>query len=93
MNPYTDTEEMRKRCKIPKFCIACFRARKSVPVDKHHVCIDCRRGSTVMPRRLHAVTLKNGKTYFVDERLRELRNIHNPGDSVNFVDLTSDLWP
>ena len=49
-----------------------------------------------MPRRLRAVTLKNGKTYFVDDRLRELRNIHNPCDRLDFSDLMltqADLLP
>ena len=87
MNPYTDEKELKERCKNPKFCIACFRVRDSIPVDAHHVCMDCRRGSTGMPRRLRAVTLKNGKTYFVDYRLRELRNIHNPGDCIDLQDL------
>jgi len=40
-----------------------------------------------MPSRLRAVTLKNGKTYFVDDRLRELRNIHNTCDRLDFEDL------
>jgi len=40
-----------------------------------------------MPRRLRAITLKNGNTYFVDDRLRELRNIHNPCDRIDFEDL------
>ena len=88
MNPYVDQDKLKERCKHPKFCIACFRVRDSVPVDEHHVCMDCRRGSAAMPRRLRAVTLKNGKTYFVDDRLRELRNIHNPGDRIDLEDLS-----
>jgi hypothetical protein len=40
-----------------------------------------------MPRRLRAITLKNGKTYFVDERLRELRNVHSRCDRIDFEDL------
>jgi hypothetical protein len=87
MNPYTDTMELKKRRMNPKFCIACFRVRKRVKVDEHHVCLDCRTGSISMPRRLRAITLKNGKTYFVDERLRELRNIHDPCDRIDFEDL------
>jgi hypothetical protein len=35
-----------------------------------------------MPRRLPTVTLRNGKTYFVDLRLREMRNINNPHDRI-----------
>ena len=87
MNPYTETKDLERRCKNPRLCIACFRVRKRVKVDAHHVCLDCRRGSTGMPRRLRALTLKNGKTYFVDDRLRELRNIHDPGDRIDLEDL------
>jgi hypothetical protein len=36
------------------------------------------------PRMLPVVTLKNRKTYFVDERLKELRNINNPCDTIKF---------
>ena len=37
-----------------------------------------------MPRMLPTVTLDNGKTYFVDERLKQLRNVLNPHDYINF---------
>ena len=37
-----------------------------------------------MPRRLPAITLDNGKTYFIDERLKQLRNVHNPHDFINW---------
>ena len=96
MLPFVSKEEFRKRTKNPKFCIACFRVRKGVKVDEHHVCRSCRKGSTGMPMRLPAITLKNGKTYFVDNRLRELRNIHDPCDSLDFSDVMSsraDLLP
>ena len=36
------------------------------------------------PRVLPVVTLKNKKTYFIDERLKELRNINNPCDIIKF---------
>lgn len=36
------------------------------------------------PRKLPFVTLKNGKTYFIDDRLRELRNAADPLDSIAF---------
>ena len=29
------------------------------------------------------VTLSNGKTYFIDDRLRQLRNTKNPHDYIN----------
>lgn len=35
-----------------------------------------------MPRRLPIVTL-NGVDYFLDERLRQLRNVSNPSDYIN----------
>ena len=78
MNPYADAKETRKRCKNPRLYIACFRLRKRVKVDEHHICHDCRRRSTGTPRRLRALTLENRKTYFKDDRLHEPRNIHNP---------------
>ena len=37
-----------------------------------------------MPRMLPTVTLDNGKTYFVDERLKQLRNVFNPHDYIDF---------
>jgi hypothetical protein len=86
MNPYTDKKELKKRCKNPKFCIACFRARDCVPVDEPLSGLPKRINGH--PRRLCAVTLKNGKTYFLDDRLRELRNIHNPGDRIDLEDLS-----
>ncbi|MGV8081002.1 MAG: hypothetical protein AB2L22_13210 [Syntrophales bacterium] len=35
------------------------------------------------PRMLPMVTLSDGKTYFFDERLGQLRNIWDPGDSID----------
>ena len=37
------------------------------------------KGQRMLPR----VTLSNGKTYFIDERLRQLRNIENPHDYID----------
>ncbi len=37
-----------------------------------------------LPRMLPTVTLDNGKTYFVDERLKQLRNVLNPHDYIDF---------
>ena len=88
MNPFVDQKEMKERCKDPRFCIVCFQTRDNVRVDEQHVCLGCRNGSVGTPRQLPAVTLKNGKTYFVDERLRQLRNVHNPHD---FIDLRGVL--
>ena len=85
MFPFGSEEEIRERCKDPRFCIACFQSRERVEVDEHHVCKDCRQGSVrgSSPRRLPAVTLENGKTYFLDARLRQLRNVHNPHDYID----------
>jgi len=38
------------------------------------------------PRMLPTIKLPNGKTYFVDIRLRQLRNIKNPHDYIDFDD-------
>ena len=35
------------------------------------------------PRMLPMVTLSNGKTYFIDDRLRQLRNTKSPHDYIN----------
>ena len=35
------------------------------------------------PRMLPIVTLSNGKTYFIDDRLRQLRNVKNPHDFID----------
>lgn len=35
------------------------------------------------PRMLPMVTLSNGKTYFIDDRLRQLRNIFSPHDYID----------
>jgi hypothetical protein len=88
MNLYMEPEKLKERCKDPAFCIVCLCSRHDVPVDKHHVCAECRQGKDdSMPRRLPVVTLENGKTYFVDERLKELRNVLKPYDSIDFNEL------
>ncbi len=38
---------------------------------------------TLNPRVLPTVHL-NGRDYYIDDRLKELRNIHNPHDSIDF---------
>jgi hypothetical protein len=83
MNPY-DPAELKKRCENPLFCIVCHRNRNDIKIDKYHVCEECRKGSDKTPRRLRAVTLDNGKTYFVDERLKQLRNVNNPTDYMDW---------
>ena len=84
MNPFIGQKELKEQCKNPRFCIVCFRIRDNISVDEHHVCLHCRNGSVGMPRQLPAVTLKNDKTYFVDERLRQLRNVHNPHEYLGY---------
>jgi rRNA maturation endonuclease Nob1 len=84
MNPFISRKEIRARCRNPKFCIACFRIQDKVKVDEHHVCKSCRNDSVGMPRKLQVVTLKNGESYFVDNRLRQLRNILNPHDYIDY---------
>jgi len=83
MNPYTNKKQLKKICRNTNFCIACFRIKKD-RVDEYHVCDECRKGSGGMPRRLPAVTLENGKTYFIDERLRQLRNVLDPHDYIDW---------
>ena len=75
-------EQINELKKNPRFCIVCFR--NNISVDRFHVCEKYRKGDEEMPRRLPAVTLDNGKTYFVDERLKQLRNVHNPHDFIDF---------
>jgi hypothetical protein len=84
MNPYINRKQLNKCCKNPKFCIVCLCTKRDIKVDIHHVCDECRRGTNGIPRRLPTITLDNGKTYFVDERLKQLRNVHNPHDFIDF---------
>jgi len=81
---YFDHDKLEKLCKDPTFCIVCQQNRGIDNVDRCHVCKECRKGTDGIPRRLPTVTLKNGKTYFVDERLRQLRNVINPHDYIDF---------
>lgn len=83
MCPHFDPKELENLCKDPTYCLVCGRNRNKVPIDEHHVCEECRKGSEGMPRRLPTVTLDNGKTYFIDERLKQLRNVLNPHDYID----------
>jgi hypothetical protein len=47
-------------------------------------CQYCQFTRKPTPRMLPTVTLDNGKTYFVDARLREMRNVKNPHDRIDF---------
>ena len=38
------------------------------------------------PTRLPTIVLDNGKTYFIDDRLKQFRNISNPHDFIDFED-------
>ena len=79
-----DHEKLEKLGKNHHTCIVCHRNRDDIKVDKHHVCKEYRKGTDGMPRRLPTVTLDNGNTYFIDERLKQLRNIKNPHDYIDF---------
>ena len=48
------------------------------PVENETTC------NPYAPNRLPTVTLDNGKTYFIDERLKQLRNTVNPHDYIDF---------
>ena len=55
-------------------------------------CEECRtRTKKNMPARLSTVTLKDGKTYYVDRRLRQLRNILKPYEHIDFEDSGGDI--
>jgi hypothetical protein len=84
MCQYFNPKELRDLCEDPTFCFVCRRNRNNTTVDEHHVCEECREGTEGMPRRLPTVTLDNGKTYFIDERLKQLRNVLNPHDYIDF---------
>jgi hypothetical protein len=83
MKPCINKKKLKEFCRNPNFCIACFRIKKD-HVDEYHVCEECRKGSDGMPRRLPTITLDNGKTYFIDERLKQLRNVRNPHDFIDW---------
>ncbi len=38
-----------------------------------------------MPKWLPIITLENGKKYFIDRRLKQLRNIFNPHVNIDFI--------
>ena len=41
-------------------------------------------GKQKNPRQLPTLKLKNGKAYFVDERLKQLRNVNDPHDFIDY---------
>ena len=55
------------------------KAKKALRLLKH-----VKPDEAKMPRMLPTVTLDDGKTYFVDERLKQLRNVLNPHDYIDF---------
>ena len=85
------SEKLKEKCRNPKFCYSCNRIRDKVEVDKYHVCEDCHKDSKGIPRRLPIVTLLNGKTYFLDERLKEIRNTANPFDTRKLINIEEFL--
>ena len=78
------TEELKERSqKDPNFCVICESSRTDVRVY-YHVCRECQQGGDGKPRMLPMITLDNEKTYFIDERLKQLRNVENPHDYIDF---------
>lgn len=44
------------------------------------------------PRILPMVTLNDGKTYFIDARLHQLRNVNNPCDFIDdYMNVLNDI--
>ena len=84
MYSFINRKEIRERCKKPKVCTAGFLVKDGNRLDDRHMCELCRNGPVGSPRRLPVITLKNGKSYFVDKRLRQLRNVHNPHDYIDY---------
>ena len=39
---------------------------------------------TGRPIKLPVIRMENGKTYFIDERLRQLSNVDNPNDFIDY---------
>ncbi len=74
---------MEECSKNPNFCVVCLCNRDDVKVEEH-VCEECQQGVYDTPRKLQRVTLDNGETYFIDERLKQLRNVENPHDFIDF---------
>jgi len=83
MRKSMSTEELKECCKDPNFCAVCECSRTDIRVDGH-VCKECQQGGNGRPRMLPRVTFDNGKTYFIDERLKQLRNVENPHDFIDF---------
>ena len=70
-------EVLKKICRDPHVCGFCLRP--STHIDGH-LCPTCK---TIMPRRLPVTSVGDGKLYFFDKRLRELRNIRDPTDRID----------
>ncbi len=77
-----------KKNKIKISCNDCgkvlFKDTEREAKDLIVYCVSCGEKGDKSPRMLETVKLDNGKTYFVDERLKQLRNIYNPHDSIDF---------
>ncbi len=44
------------------------------------------------PQMLPVVTLSDGKTYFIDARLHQLRNVNNPSDFIaDYMNVLNDI--
>ena len=69
-------------------CDTCGWRTSKKDYDGDGECLRCFEGQMIQetgrPRKLPTVKLDNGKTYFIDERLRQLRNVDNPHDFIDF---------
>ncbi len=47
-------------------------------------CVSCGEKGDKSPGMLQTIKMDNGEIYFVDERLKQLRNVNNPHDYIDF---------
>ena len=71
-----EIEMLKDICLDVRVCGICLKSKGNL---EGHVCKDCLK---ISPRRLPVVSIGNGKIYFFDKRLRELRNVENPCDYI-----------
>lgn len=71
--------ELKEICFNPHVCGICLKP--SMHIDGH-LCYTCR---DIVPRMLPVVSIRDGKLYFFDKRLRQMRNINNPHDYINLL--------
>ena len=83
MEKHFTIKEIREFLMDPFLCGICMKKTGNV-----HVCMTCK---DILPRMLPIVSIGDGKRYFFDKRLRQLRNIDNPHDYIEFKNLTGDI--